>query len=583
MKKLIYALPIIAIVIITLSFLPEKSNTEIKDVNFVNFENKTALDLNSVTSPSGKVSGLFTVVERDAPGISNIARKHTSIELNKSQLRNLYNTKSETLNLEIPLENNRNIELSLMKVNILDPQFRLTSQSQSGKQTVPYTPGVYYRGVVKGNSNSLVSISVFENEFYGLVSDESGNYNIGKVQRDNINSNEYVVINDFDLTILSGFKCGVDGKENKLDLIKYKDLKNNQNHSNHSHGETDNNTAAVAPVRSYFECDYRMYLDFASNLSTVANYVTAMYNSVATIYNNESIPVTISEILTWTGNDPYSGFNDSYEILQLFGQRNQDNFFGSLAHLLSTRQNNLGGIAWINALCQSYNSTEHFGRFAFSNIYPSNISTYPIYSWPVNVVAHEMGHNFGSYHTHACRWPTRPGVTNGAIDSCYNAEGGFCFSNPRPARGTIMSYCHLWTVAQGGGVDFTKGFGPLPGDTIRKWYSASGCFNQILNSSERPSVFALTQNFPNPFNPVTNFKFSLPVSSIVTLKVYDISGREITTLLSNQIFNEGTFSYQFSAAEFNLSSGVYFYRLDAVKIGDNSVNHREIRKMILLK
>jgi len=278
--------------------------------------------------------------------------------LNKTQLRRLYDTKSENLNLIIPVENDRSMELSLIKVDIIDPQFRMTAQTPNGKQTVSYTPGVYYRGIIKGNVNSVASVSIFENEFYGLVSDdefyglvsdESGNYNIGKVQRDNLNTTDYVLINDFDLTVLSGFKCSVDGKEDKLDLIKYKDQKNIQNHSNHSHGETDN-SVAVAPVRSYFECDYRMYLDFASNLSAVANYVTAMYNSVATIYNNESIPITVSEILTWTGNDPYSGFNDSYDILQLFGQRNQDNFFGSLAHLLSTRQNNLGGIAWINAL-----------------------------------------------------------------------------------------------------------------------------------------------------------------------------------------------------------------------------------------
>ncbi|MBK9226685.1 MAG: hypothetical protein IPL67_06475 [Ignavibacteria bacterium] len=79
------------------------------------------------------------------------------------------------------------------------------------------------------------------------------------------------------------------------------------------------------------------------------------------------------------------------------------------------------------------------------------------YSWTINVVTHEMGHNLGSRHTHSCTWPVGNGGALGAIDSCYNAEGG-CFPNPRPRIGTIMSYCHLWPTNQGGGVNLASGF-----------------------------------------------------------------------------------------------------------------------------
>ncbi|MBC8214642.1 MAG: T9SS type A sorting domain-containing protein [Candidatus Marinimicrobia bacterium] len=84
--------------------------------------------------------------------------------------------------------------------------------------------------------------------------------------------------------------------------------------------------------------------------------------------------------------------------------------------------------------------------------------------------------------------------------------------------------------------------------------------------------FSLQQNFPNPFNPITSISYSIPELSLVTLKVYDISGREVATLVNEmQAGNQRVF---FDASE--LSSGVYIYRL-------NSGNQITENKMILLK
>jgi hypothetical protein len=90
---------------------------------------------------------------------------------------------------------------------------------------------------------------------------------------------------------------------------------------------------------------------------------------------------------------------------------------------------------------------------------------------------------------------------------------------------------------------------------------------------EVPNGFSLSQNYPNPFNPVTNIKFSIPKSGLVTLKVYDIAGKEVA-LLVNQNLNAGTFNYDFDAS--GLSSGVYFYRINAEGFTD-------VKKMILVK
>lgn len=85
--------------------------------------------------------------------------------------------------------------------------------------------------------------------------------------------------------------------------------------------------------------------------------------------------------------------------------------------------------------------------------------------------------------------------------------------------------------------------------------------------------FKLNQNYPNPFNPTTKIEFSIPKSNYVDLRVYDILGREVKTLLSEQL-NPGEYEIEFDAK--NLASGMYYYRLQS---GDNV----SVKKMTLVK
>ena len=91
--------------------------------------------------------------------------------------------------------------------------------------------------------------------------------------------------------------------------------------------------------------------------------------------------------------------------------------------------------------------------------------------------------------------------------------------------------------------------------------------------SNTPSSFSLSQNYPNPFNPVTRINFSVPKKTHVSLKVYDINGREISTLVEGSI-SAGNSSVIFNGSRF--ASGVYFYRIIA---GDFT----ETKKMLLIK
>jgi hypothetical protein len=94
-----------------------------------------------------------------------------------------------------------------------------------------------------------------------------------------------------------------------------------------------------------------------------------------------------------------------------------------------------------------------------------------------------------------------------------------------------------------------------------------------VSEGERPDMFTLRQNYPNPFNPSTTISYRLPKQSHVTLKVFDVLGREIATLV-NRVEQPGDKSVNFNAI--NLVSGVYYYRFQAGNV-------IETKKLLLLR
>ena len=106
------------------------------------------------------------------------------------------------------------------------------------------------------------------------------------------------------------------------------------------------------------------------------------------------------------------------------------------------------------------------------------------------------------------------------------------------------------------------------------WYNGSDIITETNKiSSIVPDEYNLSQNYPNPFNPVTKIEFAIPKNNFVTLKVYDLTGREVAVLLNNN-FTAGKYEVSFDGTK--LSSGVYFYKLIS---GDFT----SVKKMILVK
>lgn len=376
----------------------------------------------------------INVFSKSSKKITNTARlkEHQILSLDKTKLSKLKKLKPKNLQISLPLSN-RSFEVDLVQYQILAPDFKVSTSSQ---KNVEFKEGLFYRGIIRGDTNSVVSISVFDDEVFGVISNSEGNFDLGKIE----GTQDYVLHKSDNLQQEIPFSCET-ADEPSIQRI----------------AETQSLTSSCRAVRIYIECDYNLYTRRSNSVQQVVDFTTGLFNQVAIIYANENVQIQISEIFVWTTTDPYISQTTSSTVLNSF-RNTRTTFNGNLAHLISTRPNSLGGVAYLDVLCGS-----NF-RYAFSNINNSYL-TFPSYSWSVNVFAHELGHNMGSPHTQSCSW------VSGALDNCYTTEGG-CPPGPPPVNGgTIMSYCHLTA----NGVNLANGFGQQPGDRIRSRFNSATC------------------------------------------------------------------------------------------------------------
>jgi hypothetical protein len=384
------------------------------------------------------IDGLFVRSTAFTKGYTAVEGINESIvlELNHQVKEKLLREKYDRLDLSIPAPDGVSVwTLQLVRSTILTSDFRI--KTSDGK-TFDAPDAVFYQGIVNNDEHSMATISIFQNEVTGIVSNHSGNYDLGLLEGHQ--QTFYIFYHSNELAARIPFDCKTADADNvppASDGLLAGDCR---------------------VVRVYIECDFDLYSKRNSSIANVNSFVSGMFNQVAALYTNESIATQISEIFVWTSTDPYISQTTSGNVLSTF-RTTRTSFNGNIAHLLSTRSANLGGVAYLDILCSS--SYKH----AFSNIY-NTYSTVPTYSWTVNVFTHEMGHNLGSNHTQWCGW------TGGALDNCYTTEGG-CAAGPAPVNGgTIMSYCHLSGVV---GVNFSNGFGTQPGNKIRSRYNAATC------------------------------------------------------------------------------------------------------------
>jgi uncharacterized delta-60 repeat protein len=162
--------------------------------------------------------------------------------------------------------------------------------------------------------------------------------------------------------------------------------------------------------------------------------------------------------------------------------------------------------------------------------------------------------------------------TDGSLDNTFGINGivttPFIFSD----EANSVAIQTDGKIVAAGACEYNN-FYNLYGFALMRYTGSSSSVNSVPVTADLPKTYALYQNYPNPFNPTTILTYSIPKSSFVTIKVYDVIGREVAALV-NEEKPAGDYSITFNAS--NLASGIYFYKMQAGRF-------EKTKKLILLK
>lgn len=212
-----------------------------------------------------------------------------------------------------------------------------------------------------------------------------------------------------------------------------------------SGGRSTMAASALRQAAISVETDQELLAKFGGNVESMSGYVSTLFGAVSVIYERDvAVRLSLNTIQAWTTTDPYTATAPRGQLEEVgdwwHANRPRVLYPRTLVHFLSGKPVS-GGIAWVDVLCQSdfYQGGHWGGGYGVTQIH----GTYPASTWDLLGTAHELGHNFGSPHTHCYSPP---------IDRCYGGEAG-CYGgpavNPGPLGGTIMSYCHVLSGGYG--------------------------------------------------------------------------------------------------------------------------------------
>lgn len=336
----------------------------------------------------------------------------------------------------VPLEA-RTVTLALERFEVFTEDARILVQERKGSRLATPPRRAWFRGTIAGEPESLVFLAVGEDSVHGLIHSRERLHVLG-TEPGAPSLDEALVVRAFDQSAAKQrsqpWKCA-------LDQLPAGVLGGDQAFPSIFDGALDLVTAPASAqysVKVAIETDYELYALFGSVDATAA-YIGDLFGAISTIYHRElGTTLRLNFVSLWTGgagSDPWTA-TDSYDALiqvrDWWGlNRSQALYPRAITHFLSPKYLG-GGIAYLGVLCNAtygYGVTGHIDG-SFTPASPNSV-------WDITAVAHEIGHNFNSDHSH-CYIPE--------VDRCYGGESG-CYSGaeslPAGGQGSLMSYCHL--------------------------------------------------------------------------------------------------------------------------------------------
>jgi hypothetical protein len=360
-----------------------------------------------------------------------------------------------------PLPATGPVDLRVESFSVFTEASRLVEVTPAGEVRRPLPDITFYRGYVRGETGSWVFLAVEPRGISGTITRADGStYTISTVQTQALRASA-AVLNVFENTAETHrFGCGVTEDE-EWNAVTRRGF-----------------AEAAAPIAGAdtlmagiaIDADFESFKHYGGTDKTSA-YITARMAESTAIYERDvNIRLIIPFMRVWGVTDPFQGNSDS-KLLDVFGtywEANMDSVKRTLATMISRKPISGDGVsqglAWVDVLCSKHRGY-NFVKFSGMNTFTTGHTM---------VLAHEIGHNFGSMHTHSCTW--RP-----PIDSCYTAEPiqgkSPCFSRSDQhlilGGGELMSYCHLSYGNKNTSQVFRDRTGPL----IRARAEAANCMD----------------------------------------------------------------------------------------------------------
>lgn len=440
-----------------------------------------AMRLSPASEPSAMPNPVFTMRQQDPTprarsGLAGLllalalviptaqAAPPISAELQKpgvaAQLRALP-VKAQAKLRAVPLDDARqpSIDLNLEKFDVFTPDARVHVHDKNGVTLVAPPRTAYYRGGIDGKPGSRVFWAVSENGEMRGVMHVDGEIHVHKSQEGGPGRSATSRTRKVDRTADFAertFQCG----QSSLPDVSL-DIGPRASELRQILSETP--PPALADTTPYVahiavETDYEFYQKF-NNTSAATEYAGDLIAHADALYKNEiNVNLQISNLYIYaTSADPWTATASTLAALQElrnYWNSNRTGIARTVTHLMSGKALG-GGIAYLDVLCHSHGyPTSGYGYGVSASLQGNFDPDNPQVVWDTKVVAHELGHNFGSEHSHY--YDGIGGVTQ-PVDCCASdASDSYCGSGPfslpglnsltggtsGAANGTIMSYCH---------------------------------------------------------------------------------------------------------------------------------------------